>query len=190
MRLAAALPLALALLTAPYIAEAGSNKNRDESIYSDAWSSEYDHIFRKYSKRYFGPHFDWRWFKAQAVAESGLQPSAKSGVGARGVMQIMPATYAEIRQKNPYFDNIESPRWNIAAGIYYNHKLYKYWPEVSGNDRLYFTFGSYNAGLGSIVRAVNKSGRSKERAWNTVADFAPEETRNYVSRIKRLKKVD
>ena len=54
----------------------------------------YDDTFRKYSKRFFGVGFDWHYFKAQGLAESGLDPAAKSPVGARGVMQLMPGTSA------------------------------------------------------------------------------------------------
>jgi membrane-bound lytic murein transglycosylase F len=57
---------------------------------------KYDKYFLKYSKRYFGPGFDWHYFKAQAVAESRLQADARSRVGAVGVMQIMPRTFEEI----------------------------------------------------------------------------------------------
>ncbi|HEX6053559.1 MAG TPA: transglycosylase SLT domain-containing protein, partial [Gemmatimonadaceae bacterium] len=52
----------------------------------------YDHVFRKYSKRYFGVGYDWRIFKAQALAESEMNPNARSWVGARGLMQLMPST--------------------------------------------------------------------------------------------------
>ncbi|MCK5784786.1 MAG: hypothetical protein KAH06_10080, partial [Desulfobacterales bacterium] len=37
---------------------------------------KYDGYFSKYSKRYFGPGFDWRYFKAQAIAESRLKANA------------------------------------------------------------------------------------------------------------------
>ncbi len=36
----------------------------------------YDPYFSKYTKRYFGPAFDWTRFKAQAIAESNLNPDA------------------------------------------------------------------------------------------------------------------
>ena len=62
---------------------------------------KYDKYFSKYSKRYFGPAFDWHYFKAQAIAESRLKATAKSKVGALGVMQIMPKTFEEIARKNP-----------------------------------------------------------------------------------------
>src|SRR5512144_831567 len=44
----------------------------------DDYSTKYDDYFRHYSQRYFGPFVDWRWFKAQAVAESLLNPQAHS----------------------------------------------------------------------------------------------------------------
>ena len=48
--------------------------------------TEFDRHFSKYSKRYFGPAFDWRYFKAQAIAESRLQEDARSEAGAVGVI--------------------------------------------------------------------------------------------------------
>ena len=90
--------------------------------------TRFDAYFSKYSKRYFGPDFDWRHFKAQAVAESRLQASAQSAVGARGIMQIMPRTFQEIRNKQPVIKGTRSqPRWNIAAGIYYDRQLWNTW---------------------------------------------------------------
>ncbi len=75
---------------------------------------KYDKYFSKYSKRYFGPGFDWHYFKAQAVAESSLQADARSRVGAEGVMQIMPRTFEEITRKNPGIKGTrEQPRWNM-----------------------------------------------------------------------------
>jgi len=40
---------------------------------------KYDPVFKKYSKRYFGPAFDWKYFKAQGFAESGLNANARAG---------------------------------------------------------------------------------------------------------------
>jgi len=93
----------------------------------DDWTNKYDKHFRKNAKHYFGPSFDWRWFKAQAIAESGLKADAESKYGASGIMQILPSTYEDIKKKNPGFKDIHTPRWNIAAGIYYDRQLYKKW---------------------------------------------------------------
>ncbi len=154
------------------------------------WTDEYDRHFRKYSKHYFGPQKDWRWFKAQGIAESGLNPKAKSRVGAMGIMQIMPATMAEIRKKNPTILNSKDPKWNIAAGIYYDRQLYKKWKKtsVSSGERLDFAFASYNAGHRRTRIAYNKAEvkLGKVAAWSEVAPYTPGATRAYVSRINKL----
>lgn len=150
--------------------------------------SEYDPYLRKYTKRYFGPNFDWRWFKAQAIAESRLDPGVKSSVGAVGIMQIMPATFAEIKKLNPHFERIEDPRWNIAAGIFYDRQLYRKWRRpLPGQERLFLTFASYNAGYGGVLKAVKRTGK-KEPSWPEVELHLPGQTRSYVSQIHRLVK--
>jgi membrane-bound lytic murein transglycosylase F len=152
----------------------------------DEWHRDYDTHFRKYTKRYFGPHIDWRWFKAQGIAESGLEADVASTAGARGVMQIMPDTYREIRQQNPHFRDIHQPRWNIAAGIYYDRQLYDKWrTPPPGEERLYFAFGSYNAGYGRIYQAFRQAPEEAE-LWHAVTPYVPPQTRHYVSRIQRL----
>ncbi|MES9846652.1 MAG: transglycosylase SLT domain-containing protein [Candidatus Sedimenticola sp. PURPLELP] len=153
------------------------------------WSSKYDRTFKKYTKRYFGPGMDWHWFKAQGIAESGLKPKAKSRAGAIGIMQIMPATFKEIKEKNPHFVDIKDPHWNIAAAIYYDRKLYKRWKrELPDGDKLKFTFASYNAGHTKIRRALKKAVEKVDKVaeWEQVAPYSPAETRHYVRRIHGL----
>ena len=118
-------------------------------------TKQYDETFRKYSKRYFGPAFDWTHFKAQAMAESNLDPNATSYVGARGLMQLMPSTYGAIQTQRPEFGAINDPEWNIAAGIMHDRYLWKLWSkEISEEERLNFMFSSYNAGQGTLARAM------------------------------------
>lgn len=157
----------------------------DHPVHSGHWTDKYDRHFKKYSKRYFGPLFDWHWFKAQAIAESGLKDDAESHVGARGLMQIMPNTFKEISEKNPQFSKVESPKWNIAAGIYYNRTLYRKFNKTAAQDKLYMTFASYNAGYGRILNASKRTG-NKEKNWEEIKPFLPKETRGYVDRIRRL----
>jgi soluble lytic murein transglycosylase-like protein len=152
----------------------------------DGWTDQYDVHFRKYAKRYFGPHIDWRWFKSQGIAESGLEPDVTSEAGARGLMQIMPETYREIREENPHFLDVDQPRWNIAAGIFYDRRLYDKWrTPPAGKERLLFTFGSYNAGYGRIYQAF-KQAQQQAGSWHTVTRFVPPQTRHYVRRIQNL----
>ncbi len=151
------------------------------------WTRKYDHYFQKYSKRYFGPGFDWTWFKAQAIAESRLNPAARSHVGAKGIMQIMPSTYVEIREANPGFGEIHHTKWNIAAGIYYDHYLYQRWDDYQDSTRLNLTFASYNAGLRGMRGALRKAGRQVE-TWPHIEPHTPAETRHYVRRIQHVKR--
>ena len=150
------------------------------------WSDKYDAHFRKYSKHYFGPGVDWHWFKAQAIAESGLKPGARNKSGARGIMQIMPRTYREIQDDNPHMKDIDSARWNIAAGIYYDRVLYKRWVSPPpGDERLYFAFGSYNAGYTRIKNTFQKID-PPTASWKNVESHVPSQTRHYVRRIRSL----
>lgn len=153
---------------------------------SSRWKDDYDRYFKKYSKRYFGPYFDWRWFKSQGIAESGLDSEAASPVGARGIMQIMPQTYEEIKEQNPGFVAINSPRWNIAAGIYYDRQLYRKWKKpLPSEERLFLAFSSYNAGYGRVLKAVKRS-KKTSYTWSDVKPHLPSETRGYVARIAQL----
>jgi len=164
-------------------------------------TSRYDDTFQKYSKRYFGVGYDWRLFKAQAMTESNLDPAAKSWVGARGIMQLMPSTFLEIQTKNSGFTSIDDLEWNIAAGIYYDRKLWRLWRDsVDQADHIRFMFASYNAGRVPLLRAqgLARSQALDPRLWGSVAVVAPEvprwrheETLNYVERIRaNLQRMD
>ncbi|MBW2137769.1 MAG: transglycosylase SLT domain-containing protein [Deltaproteobacteria bacterium] len=165
-------------------------------VTSKKWTSKYDVYFKKYTKRYFGPGFDWKWFKAQAIAESNLNHRAESWVKAKGIMQILPKTFSEIKKKNPSFMDINEPRWNIAAGIYYDRQLYKKWKAPRPfNDRMAFTFGSYNAGFKTILEAQEecKTTGLDENLWANIREVAPKvrkwrhrETLGYVERINNM----
>lgn len=160
------------------------------------WTTKYDTYFNKYSKRYFGPGFEFRWFKAQGMAESALKADAESWVGAKGIMQVMPATFAEIKQHNKYIiGDLADPRWNIEAGIYYDHRLFNSWKSKRPfKDRLAFMFASYNAGMGNVLKGQKVCKELTPEAncnlWQNiepvahkVSSWRSEETLGYVKRI-------
>jgi membrane-bound lytic murein transglycosylase MltF len=128
-----------------------------------AWDADrYDPAFRKYTKRFFGPAFDWRHFKAQGLAESGLDTGARSRNGARGIMQLMPNTLAAIRSHAADLDSIQDPELNIAAGIKHDRALWVMWPRAATpEDQRRFMFASYNAGLITIQRASRLARRRR-----------------------------
>ena len=156
-------------------------------------TERFDPIFKKYTKRYFGIGTDWRWFKAQGMAESDLTPTARSRVGARGIMQLMPATYGLIRTALPQFGAIDNPEWNIAAGILHDRDLWTTWKaDVDEDQRWSFVFAGYNAGEGTIKRARRAAAAAQlsDKAWPSIERVAPKvdrwrytETLDYVRRI-------
>ncbi len=191
------LPVSLMVLILPVFAMHSALADTHKHVKHKHWTSKYDRHFKKNSKHYFGPAVDWHWFKAQGIAESGLNPKAKSKVGAIGIMQIMPGTYKEIIKKQPNLGRIEEPRWNIAAAIYYNRQLYKRWKKknVPPKDRMNFTFASYNAGFTRVLKA-RKTLREKYRKqpevinnWEKVSPYTPPETRHYIRKIDKLMQV-
>jgi membrane-bound lytic murein transglycosylase F len=161
---------------------------------------KYDRHFKKYTKRFFGVGFRWQLFKAQAVAESHLDPDARSSVGAAGIMQIMPRTFEEIQHKNPGIKGSRmQPRWNIAAGIYYDRTLWNVFKaERPFMDRVRFMFGSYNTGMGNILKAqqVAEQQGLDPNLWLSIRTSLPEvtgkrskETIGYVEKIEKIKEV-
>lgn len=167
-------------------------------------SARYDDYFRKYSKRYFGPGFAWRVFKAQAMAESGLDSTATSAVGARGIMQIMPSTFAILSARWGGVQSPEDAQTNIAAGIEHDAYLWHLFDRIEPHPEHYrFMVGAYNAGEGTIQRAqrVAHAAHADERSWLGVASVAEQvphwryrETLGYVNRIatyyRRLQTLD
>lgn len=158
---------------------------------------KFDPYFSKYTKRYFGPGFDWKQFKAQAVAESRLKADARSHVGAKGVMQIMPQTFDEILKKNPTIKgSLEQPRWNIAAGIWYDKSIWDIFKaDRPLQDRFDFMFGSFNAGKGNILKAqrLAKKKGLNPNLWESIEQTLPgvtgrnsRETLGYVNKIKTI----
>jgi membrane-bound lytic murein transglycosylase F len=158
-------------------------------------TERYDPIFRKYTKRYFGIGTDWRLFKAQGMAESDLTPTARSRVGARGIMQLMPSTYGLIQSALPQFGAIDNPEWNIAAGILHDRDLWTLFKrDVPDDERWRFMFAGYNAGEGTIIRARRAAlaERLDDRSWQSIEHVAPRverwrylETLGYVRKIEQ-----
>jgi membrane-bound lytic murein transglycosylase MltF len=142
-------------------------------------------LFRKYGEKY---GFDPLMLAAQGYQESGLDQNAKSHVGAIGVMQIMPATGAELK-----VGDITVIEPNIHAGAKYMDQLMtRYFPDAKFSDaeRPLFAFAAYNAGPGNIARMrkeAEKRGLDPNRWFNNVELVTAEkigiETTTYVRNI-------
>jgi len=114
--------------------------------------SPYDELVRKYSDRY---GFDWRLVTAQMYQESKFNPGAKSHIGARGLMQLMPRT-----AKAMGVEDISDPASSIRGGIKYLDWLRdRFDNDLPISDRLWFTLASYNAGAGHVQDARRLAGQ-------------------------------
>jgi membrane-bound lytic murein transglycosylase F len=114
--------------------------------------SPYDKLVRKYADRY---GFDWRLVTAQMYQESKFNPKAKSHVGARGLMQLMPRTAKAMGVKN-----VGDPASSIRGGVKYLDWLRdRFDASLPISERTWFTLAAYNAGAGHVQDARRLAGQ-------------------------------
>ena len=114
-----------------------------------------------------------------ARIESRFQTQATSPVGARGLMQVMPATAKKLGVKDP--DTLYQPGAALAVGQLYIEQLLN---SLDGN--LLELGGSYNAGPGAVSRwRTTKAGgkAGADDALLFVESIPVAETRSYVKRL-------
>lgn len=117
-----------------------------------------DPIIAKASRRY---GVDMGLIKAVIKAESNFNPTAVSGAGARGLMQLMPATARSLGVSDSF-----DPEQNVMAGTRFLRDLL---------DR-------YNGDLDSALAAYNWGPGNVDKR----PDRLPHETKNYLSLVKQL----
>lgn len=112
--------------------------------------------------------------------ESALYPLAQSPVGARGLMQLMPATARETASKLgvPYRNDQQlfDPAMNIRLGSAYLKRLL----DVYDGNRI-LAAAAYNAGPGRVKRWRDQSTNKPMDVW--VESIPYKETRNYVQNV-------
>src|SRR5262245_9080264 len=142
-------------------------------------------LCRKYGDKYDVDHL---LMVAPGFQESGLDHSAKSAVGAIGIMQIMPATGKDLK-----VGDIRQLDANVHGGVKYMRfmidQYYATEPMTPLNKGL-FAFASYNAGPGRVAtlrKEAAKRGLDPNRWFHNVELVAAEkigsETVTYVSNI-------
>lgn len=112
--------------------------------------------------------------------ESGFDPRAVSRVGARGLMQLMPATGAEQARKegfrNFHADSLFTPAVNIRLGVAYLRDVL-----ARHDGNVAYALAHYNAGPTALARWIPRlQNRPPEDA---VEDIGYAETREYVKRV-------
>jgi membrane-bound lytic murein transglycosylase F len=149
------------------------------------WSvQQYGETVKKYAYKY---DLDWRLVMAIMRHESQFSHDAVSDRGAFGLMQIMPATQAELAGKLGVKET-ESPSNNIFAGIYHFQQLYH---SIQGSDEenhIRLTLAAYNAGLNRILdaRDVAEYLGYNPQNWQAVKSVLPLLTRRYQNLHKNI----
>ncbi len=109
--------------------------------------------------------------------ESRFMPGIRSGVGATGLMQVMPDTGAWIAKQIKLKQyQLNDPDDNIKLGTWYLDYTHR---EYSGNSML--AIASYNAGPGAVADWVAKAGSQDPDVF--VEQIPYKETRGYVKSV-------
>ncbi len=109
--------------------------------------------------------------------ESRFEATIRSGVGAAGLMQVMPATAAWIQSKAGLESyDLNNPNDNVKLGTWYldyTHSEY--------DNHSLFAVASYNAGPGNVAKWIDRGG------YTDADDFAEKipfpETKGYVRSV-------
>jgi len=120
------------------------------------------------------------WATAIARQESAFWVSARSRVGALGLMQLMPATARDTAKRHSLplanLSALYDPQTNINLGSAYLGEMYR----TFGNNRVYAT-AAYNAGPHRVRAWLKERGELPLDIWIETIPF--DETRNYVQNV-------
>ncbi len=144
---------------------------------------KYSEQILEYSEKYdLEPGFVCAIIKA----ESGFDTTAESHKGARGLMQLMPATIdwavENMGIENFSYADIEDPDVNIEIGCWVLNFLAR---QFNNNEEL--MAAAYNAGSGNVTNWLADTQYSSDGEY---LDYIPyKETENYVKKVMFYEKV-
>ncbi len=158
-------------------------------------TTQYDGDIEAAAKEFL-PFLDWRWLKAQLWQESHVDPEAKSPVGASGIAEFMPRTWAEAkadpRLALPADAEPTDAEHAIRAAAWYDARLWYGWRvKRPVQDRIDLMLASYNAGFGNLLRAQTEADGAVHAVdilgalHKVTGRRNAAETRGYVANIRR-----
>jgi soluble lytic murein transglycosylase len=130
------------------------------------------------------PRTSWALANGITRQESSFDQNAISWAGARGMMQLMPATAREQAGKlGVGYDSsrLHDPDYNVMLGSAYFQRMLNTW-----DGSVPLAVASYNAGAGNVRKWINaygdpRGGRVDMIGWIEAIPFS--ETRGYVQRV-------
>lgn len=118
--------------------------------FSKGRMSPYDNLFRRYASQL---GWDWRLLSAIGYAESRYDSTQVSWAGARGLMQLMPATARAFGlSEERMADNEGSVSTAVKVLKSLDNSLKKEVPDTQ--ERVKFVLAAYNSGLAHILDAI------------------------------------
>lgn len=144
----------------------------------------------------YGPYYQ-HWVSAAAAKynvdelllysliyqESRFAVQVQSSAGARGLMQLMPATAQQIASETGFLSNFEAadldvPYYNLELGTnYLARQLYVF------DGDTYSALAAYNSGPGNVMRWKESIGEDPDVFLNAIRYL---ETRTYLRRIEEI----
>jgi soluble lytic murein transglycosylase-like protein len=117
--------------------------------------------------------------------ESRFKPQAKSGVGAQGLMQIMPKTAVHIANDKTLLrprnrEKLYDPGYNLALAQNYITSLLR---SVEPRGNLFMLAAAYNSGPGNARRWANDMASDNDDPLMFIESIPARETRIYVERV-------
>lgn len=121
-------------------------------IQKQVYKQKYSEYVNKYAEI---NEIDPMWIYAIIKVESNFEKDATSGSGAKGLMQLMDNTAADLA-KELNIENFESnmlydPEINIMLGTKYFDKLLEKY-----NENYYLAIAAYNGGIGNVDNWISK----------------------------------
>lgn len=110
--------------------------------------------FDEFFKEFGTPNgWDWRLLAAIAYTESRFDSTVISWVGAKGIMQLMPATAQAMGVPE---GREENPRYSVKGAVNYMNSLERSLKRrvPKASERYKFELAAYNSGLGHVLDAI------------------------------------
>ena len=131
--------------------------------------SPYDELIKKYARNL---GWDWRMLAAVVYQESKYSINSQSHRGAKGLMQVMPATGRKYG-----IEDLTDPESNLIAGTSHLKRLQNMFvgKGFSQEEIVRFTLAAYNAGEGRIMDCRNLAAAQglDNRVWENIVKIIP-----------------
>ena len=168
----------LALLLLAVLAAAAAGAYFSYSFFmKQAYPLKYRDIIETQAEKY---SIDPAFLYGMIRTESNFNPDAESAAGARGLMQIMPATFDWLQTHKgtePKLDAsaLYDPQVNVEYGVYFLSIL---WEEYDDETVI---LSAYNAGMGNVDQWLSEEEHCSDGV--TLHDIPYGETEQYVKNV-------